>query len=313
MLINQRGHPQRPWLTIIFDDYSRGIAGYEISFSAPSAAKTSLGLRTAIWTKKEPAWTICGIPAVLYTDHGSDFTSSHIEQVCIDLKINLIFSNIGEPRGRGKIERFFLTLNQLFLCELPGYIKNQKSTPQIILSDFDALIRKFIIEYNQSEHSQIGMSPKQRWEQNGFLPQIPERLENLDLLLLTIRKPRKVMRDGIHFQGLLYLDSVLADYVGETVIIRYDPADMTSIRIFYNNDFLCQPVCQNLSNQSVGLKEIQMARLARKRELRTQIKQRLSLVDAILNNKEHSIQNISNNNEEQPILNNKLKIYESDV
>jgi transposase InsO family protein len=30
---------------------------------------------------------VCGIPQVLYTDHGSDFTSRHIEQVCVDLKI----------------------------------------------------------------------------------------------------------------------------------------------------------------------------------------------------------------------------------
>lgn len=185
VLINQRGQPQRPWLTIIFDDYSRGIAGYELSFIAPSAMKTALCLRVAVWRKKESLWTICGIPETLYTDHGSDFTSSHIEQVCIDLKINLIFSNIGEPRGRGKIERFFLTLNQLLLCELPGYTKNKHTLPKLILADLDVLIRNFILKYNQCEHSQTGFPPKQRWEQNGFLPQLPESLEKLDMLLLV--------------------------------------------------------------------------------------------------------------------------------
>jgi len=35
----------------------------------------------------------------------STFTSRHIEQVAADLKIRLVFSLLGQPRGRGKIER----------------------------------------------------------------------------------------------------------------------------------------------------------------------------------------------------------------
>jgi transposase len=42
-------------------------------------------------------------------------------QVGADLKIRLIFSMPGKPRGRGRIERFFSTLNEMFLCELEGY------------------------------------------------------------------------------------------------------------------------------------------------------------------------------------------------
>jgi len=59
-----------------------------------------------IWRKSDPAWPVCGIPAALYSDHGADFTSDHIAQVCADLKVQLIHSTPGVPRGRGKIERF---------------------------------------------------------------------------------------------------------------------------------------------------------------------------------------------------------------
>ena len=311
MLLNQKGMPQKPWLTIIFDDYSRSIAGYELSFTEPSIIKTALALRQSIWRKKEPAWTICGIPQTLYTDHGSDFTSKHIEQVCIDLKINLVFSGVGKPQGRGKIERFFLTLNQLLLCELPGYTKNRKDTPELTLADLDGLIRKFIIDYNQSEHSQTGMIPKIHWEQDGFLPQMPESIDQLDLLLFTIATPRKVRRDGIHFQGLRYMSSLLADYVNEDVIIRYDPADITSIRVFYKNQFLCQPICTSLDQQTVGIKDIQAARNARKKALTNEINQRLSLVDAILKTKS-SPRKIPLPIEQQPPK-QKLKLYESDT
>jgi len=80
-----------------------------------------LTLRQAIWRKSLPHWKILGIPATFYSDHGSDFTSAHLEQVSADLKMSLVFSEPGMPRGRGKIERFFRTVNQMLLCALPGY------------------------------------------------------------------------------------------------------------------------------------------------------------------------------------------------
>jgi putative transposase len=111
----------RPWLSAILDDRSRGVAGFSVSLTAPSALQTSLALRQSIWRKPEPGWGLCGIPDVLYVDHGSDFTSRHLEQVAADLHIQLIHSTVGRPQGRGKIERFFRTVNQLFLATLSGY------------------------------------------------------------------------------------------------------------------------------------------------------------------------------------------------
>jgi putative transposase len=92
------------------------VAGYFLSFEDPSALNTSHALRQAIWRNEDPHCTVCGIPDVLYTDNGSDFTSQHLEQVSADLKIRLVFSIPGKPRGRGRIERFFSTVNEMFLC-----------------------------------------------------------------------------------------------------------------------------------------------------------------------------------------------------
>lgn len=133
IVLNEKGKPERPWLTIILDDYSRAVAGYFLSFQDPSAIQTSLVLHQAIWRKSNPDWQICGIPEKFYTDHGSDFTSNHLEQVAIDLKINLVFSTVGVPRGRGKIEKFFSTINQLFLQDLPGYIYDRNDLAMILI------------------------------------------------------------------------------------------------------------------------------------------------------------------------------------
>ena len=64
-ILNDRLKPQKPWLTIIIDDCSRAICGYELSFLSPSAQKTSLCLRQAIWRKQDPNWGIFGIPTML--------------------------------------------------------------------------------------------------------------------------------------------------------------------------------------------------------------------------------------------------------
>lgn len=300
---------KRPWLTIVIDDYSRVIAGYELSFSAPSAMKTSLALRQSIWHKKEHNWSVCGIPSIFYTDHGSDFTSKHIEQVCCDLKIQLIFSTIGEPRGRGKIERFFLTLNQMLLSELEGYTGATNAKPTLSLSALADLIHSFIMNYNQKPHSSTGQPPKLRWEANGFLPQMPQSLEKLDLLLMTVAKSRTIQRDGIRFQGLRYLDPVLADYVGVSVIIRYDPYDLTNIRVFHKGEYLCQPICHSLDQQSVSLKDIQAARITRQKSVQAEMSKRLSLVDAILVQSK-SLEKQRPQAKQKKVKKSKLKLYD---
>jgi len=209
------GKPKRPWLTVIEDDYSRAVCGYAVNVTAPSAMNTALALRQAIWRKTDPAWHVCGIPGVFYTDHGSDFTSHHLEQVAADLGVRLEFSLPGQPRGRGKIERLFDTVNQMCLANLPGYAP--RGTPEradraaMSLGQLDAELRRFLtVEYNHRVHGEIKQPPQARWEAHGFLPRLADSLEQLDLLLLTVAGPRKIHPDGVHFQGLRYLDPTLA-------------------------------------------------------------------------------------------------------
>lgn len=82
------GRPSRPWLTTVMDDYSRAICGYMVFEGAPSAMNTALALRQAIWPKSDPAWPMCGISDVLYVDHGSDFTSHHLEYTATSVSSN---------------------------------------------------------------------------------------------------------------------------------------------------------------------------------------------------------------------------------
>ena len=175
--MREDGQIAKPWLTIVIDDYSRAIAGYFLGFDPPSSKRTALALRQAIWRKGHPHWQMCGIPEVLYTDNGSDFKSKHIEQVAVDLKIQLVFSTPGRPQGRGRIERFFRTVNEMFLCELDGFGKTRRRKPNLSIEQFEELFRTFFLgTYHRQPSTAARAAPSAPWEERSnrtpdlFLP-----------------------------------------------------------------------------------------------------------------------------------------------
>ena len=281
LVVGPSGKPLRPWLTIVLDDHSRAVAGYSLLTDAPSAVNTALALRQAIWRKGASDWPICGIPDVLYVDHGTDFTSTHVAQVAVDLRMRLVHSTVARPQGRGKIERFFGTLNTELLADLPGRLASggPVTPPRLTLSELDAAIRAFVTgRYNARRHPAIGACPNAAWTADGWLPRMPERLEDLDELLAMVARPRVVARDGIRFGGLRYLDPTLAAFVGERVTIRHDPRDVAEIRVYHRNRFLCRAINAEHADRTVSLRDVQAARRARRKALRTGINERIAAV-----------------------------------
>ncbi|WP_228567120.1 Mu transposase C-terminal domain-containing protein [Nocardia sp. SYP-A9097] len=228
---------------------------------------------------------MCGLPEILYVDHGSDFTSEHLAHVAADLKFQIVHSTVARPQGRGKIERFFGTINTELLTELPGHLMAGKpvTAPTLSLRELDEQIGRFLTAtYHQRVHSEIGCTPQQAWIADGWLSRMPESLEHLDLLLVQVATPRMVHRDGIHFQGLRFLHPTLAAYVRESVTIRYDPRDITEIRVFHHNRFLCKAISPDHTGDTIGLKDIQAARRAYRQRVRAQVNERITVVSDYL-------------------------------
>lgn len=314
-LLGEDGRPARPYLTVILDEYSRMIVGYRLSFECPSAYTTGLVLRQAIKGKGDPAWPVCGIPDHFYTDHGSDFTSHYLRDVAADLRMHLVFSQPGRPRGRGKVERFFRTVKQLFLPGLSGVIPRErrgyrsarkrrkpqrimridaKRSAELTLAQFDALFRAWILqEYHHRRHATLKCSPLSRWQAALFIPRLPESEEQLDGLLLQGSKRRKVDTKGIHFENRRYQSVQLAGYVHQDVLIRYDPADLSSIAVYRcegdRQHFLCRAGYQGSEATNVSLKELVTARNARRKEVREGVRARVRAAKGFLSSEEQIV------------------------
>ena len=106
---------------------------------------------------------------------------------------------------------------------------------------------------------------------------MPDSLESLDELLLTVPKTRIVHRDGIRFQGC-----ATCHHPGGVRRRSRDhplrPRDITEIRVFHDNHFLCTAVDIDHEDQTLTLKDIQAARAACRRALRSGLNERIAVV-----------------------------------
>jgi len=210
-----------------------------------------------------------------------------LERVCLDTHIRLIHSRVGVPQGRGKIERFFGTVTTELLPHLPGHIphgtRGQPVTPPALtLEQLDGVLERFVVEdYHARPHSETGQPPAERWLADGWIPRVAAHPADLDLLLLTAATGRKVQRDGIRFASTRYVSPVLAAYVGENVTIRYDPRDAAELRVYHHDQYLCRAIAPELATDAVTLQQLQQARTARRKQLKQQLRERRSLVDAL--------------------------------
>ena len=142
-----------------------------------------------------------------------------IELVCAILNVTLIHSRPRQPRGRGKIERFFRTVRARFLTLL--------QTEH--LQDLDVLNRVFGAwlegEYHVSAHGGLdGKTPLDRFlEDTALIRSAPEDLERLMRMVVTRRvaKDRTVRLDGRVYEAP-------DGYAGERVDVLYDPYDTTA-------------------------------------------------------------------------------------
>jgi putative transposase len=120
-----------------------------------------------------------------------------------------------------------------------------------------------------------------------------------------------VRRDGIHFQGLRYSHTTMASYVGDSVTIRYDPRDLSEIRVFHCNKFLCRAVSEEHAGEVITLEDIQEARRIHRRSLRTTINERVARVVDFLPVQPQKLQ-AEENRRSRGQRRTKLRIYQED-
>jgi len=165
-----------------------------------------------------------GLPRRLYVDNGSAFRSHTLKYACARLGIALLHTAPYTPEGKGKIERFFLTVRKQFLPLLPQ---------EITLETINNQLAHWIDgDYHQRVHSSTGQGPLARYLAHlHLLRSAPKNIR--DYFRMPAR--RKVDKDRtVTLNGKLYEAPV--GLIGRTVTLLYDPKDAQRVEILLEEE-----------------------------------------------------------------------------
>jgi putative transposase len=228
---------------------SRSIPGFILSARDPDAWTTALLIMKAVAAKENPDWKNKGLPSVLQPDRGKTFLAHAVISSLAYLGVTLDPDPPYYPNRKGKIERWFLTLDRGCLRILPGHMDSIGRTRGAAEKQVHLLLtvpqlrkeieRWTVYDYHQQTHTETKRKPADLWEETVRL-RMPESDDALRLMLLKSDKARTIHNDGISFkfgdddsnEGHLYWSPDLTFHVGEKVQIRYNPDDRESILVY---------------------------------------------------------------------------------
>jgi putative transposase len=216
------GRKRKTYLIAFIDDATRVIPYAAFAHSENTASFMEV-FKQAILRR--------GIPQRLFVDNGSAFRSQHLSLVCAKLGITLIHARAYHAAAKGKIERWFRTIRLQFLPMLT------KENRQSLATMNRALWIYIEIEYHRTRHRILSETPLDCWAKVGQRVRYPEPGVDLKDLFLFESK-RKVQKDRTaSLHGMVY--EIDASLVGETVTLRYNPAEQgQTIEVYHNNQFV---------------------------------------------------------------------------
>ena len=215
--ITEDGKVRRVYAIMIIDDHSRLLVGGELFYS-DNAANLQKVLKDSISTY--------GLPDKLYVDNGCSYSNEQLSLICGSLGIVLLHTRVRDGASKAKIERSWLTLKETWLYSLD--IESIHS-----LAQFNGLLKEYIRSYNTSFHSGIGCTPMERYLKSKDTIKAPASREWLDECFLN-RVKRHVKRDATVSIDKISYDAPM-QFIGQTVEIRYEPNDMATAFILYED------------------------------------------------------------------------------
>lgn len=280
------GRPHRLYLTAYIDAYSTAFMGWKVTH-APCGDATIAALRDGIEYRDH------GIPENLLVDNGSEFLmhdvggrghrarKSKAEEfqpppILKRLGINMVNAIPGNPEAK-IIERIFRDVKDEFSRAVStfcgGSIGERPERLQKLLKsgsiptdeELIGAINDFLEGYynHQPYHGAVkknhGKAKIQVYTENLIEIRKPRCAEDLNLLLMRSSRPIKVGRRGVHlniagFEMDYWTDDFLLAWQGKQVYYRYDPADLTSVRVYSapEDQYICTLPVDNAAVMAYG-------------------------------------------------------------
>lgn len=269
------------WITVVLDVHSRSIAGFVLSTKVPDAWTNAILLRQAILPKRNSKWRNKGLPEILQPDCGKDFLSNSVASSLAYLNILLAPDPPYYPNAKGKIERWFRTLDEGCLRLLSGHMKATTKRKEVARKFIPVLLTRrqllkeiehwVVEEYHQTVHSKTNRKPAELWEETVRL-RLPESGDALDNFLLKSDVVRKIQHTGVRFhvpgkeneslRGGHYWSPELTHFWKRGVRVSYNPEDLESVLLYCadTGKFICEAWLMGGENAKYNINHIKSHR-----------------------------------------------------
>jgi transposase InsO family protein len=170
-----------------------------------------------------------GRPDQVYWDNGPIYRSKQMKLVAARLGTKVIHATEYHPEGKGKIERFWLTVAD-------GFILEAQHAGIQTLDELNRFFWGWLDGYNQRQHRTTGKAPADRWAAGAEQVVRPEIAVLAEAFLWTdtrlVKKTGAFSLAGNEYQ---VEDETL---VGQSIEVRYDPLDLATMRIYRDSKFV---------------------------------------------------------------------------
>lgn len=291
----ENGEIHRLYLTAFFDARSGIFTGCFVT-NAPSSQATLIALRKGILKY--------GIPQNIYVDNGREFLTRDVgglghrqkKSTKNDFTPPPVFERLGikmtnaivrnakakiiERRFRDvkdRLSRLFPTYTGGNVVERPERLKKvMKDSDNIPTDDEFTKAVEDILEYyfNEQPYSgavsaDSGKTRMQVYRENLHEQRIASEFD-LNLMLMRSTRSQKVGRRGVHImiageQIDYFNDELKANYFGQSVYCRYDPENMSTVRVYdLKDNFLMTVPADNEAVREYGASRDELAVAIRK-------------------------------------------------
>lgn len=239
----------RPYLTVVWEDFSGGIMAANITFVPPCQATIAAALYQAFQPKKKlltdhglgsHRLAMYGAPAGVLVDKGSEHDNDGFKETC--RKFDIIYDYRERPQQGGAVENAIKLINVFFIHRLAGSTGSSpkkskdfqpKKKARYDLKTLQRLVLLEAIRLNDEVREGDRQSPNQRWDSYFADPNTPLNMPPLmrdafGFMINMLRGGRVyVKREGIKFGGYVYDHGDLQHLVERKVkvSVRRSPLD----------------------------------------------------------------------------------------
>ena len=227
----------RPWLTMAVCEASHAVIGLMLSFEAPSSSSLAHFMAHMVSPKEELMaefdllfeWVMKGVPGIVYTDRGSDFTSGAFGRGIQELGAQLEFRPGGAANFGGQIESYIgKSMGDIKLCPgatiksflKRGSTRNPNEEATMTIDEVYRHLMLWVMKYNHTSKSAIHMATPHNlwvdglkrsiWSRNR-IARIPDSRKDIILNFLPALENGRIINDDgtIRAHGLRYFSEAI--------------------------------------------------------------------------------------------------------